>query len=304
MTDFSLRVGIDISAQQVSTTWGTTPDDHRPVVEVAQSARGYQQLIHLLHQTGHEPAHCQVVMEATGTYWMRLAYTLHDAGFSVSVVNPVQARRLAQAQLRRAKTDAFDAQLLMELGFKLEPLPWTPPPPLYDALYQRLRQQDALLEIRTQERNRLHALHQWPEAQAAVVERYHLHIAFLTEHIDALQTEIEQLLRSDSDWAAATHMLLSIPGIGPITAAWLMVATLNFTTCQTVEQLVAFAGLAPYPRQSGTTLRRTRGVGRGGHVRLRSALYMAAISSIHSNPTIRRFYARLRQRVLPWRQGT
>jgi transposase len=74
-----------------------------------------------------------------------------------------------------------------------------------------------------------------------------------------------------------------------------MVATLNFTTCQTVEQLVAFAGLAPYPRQSGTTLNPTRGVGRGGHVRLPSALYMAAIASVRSNPIIRRFSARLRQ---------
>ena len=299
MTDFSLRVGIDISAQQVTATWGTTPDDRRPVVEVAQSAKGYQQLIHQLHQTGHEPARCQVVMEATGTYWMRLAYTLHDAGFSVSVVNPVQAHRLAQAQLRRAKTDAIDARLLMELGFKLEPSPWTPPPPLYDALYQRLRQRDALLEIRTQERNRLHASHQWPDAQEAVVERYRLHIAFLTEHIDVLQTDIEQLLRSDSDWAEATHALLSIPGIGPITAAWLMVATLNFTTCHTVEQLVAFAGLAPYPRQSGSSLHRTRGVGRGGHVRLRAALYMAALASVRANPMIRRFYTRPRQRGKP-----
>jgi transposase len=149
------------------------------------------------------------------------------------------------------------------------------------------------------ERNRLHALHQSPDAQLAVIERYRLHIAFLTEHINALQTEIEQLLRSDSAWAAATRTLLSIPGVGPITAAWLMVATLNFTTCQTVEQLVAFAGLAPYPRQSGSTLNRTRGVGRGGHVRLRAALYMAALASVRANPMLRRFYARLRQRGKP-----
>jgi transposase len=145
MTDYSLRVGIDISAYQVSATWGTMPDDERPVVAVEQSTTGYRTLIQQLRQTGHEPAHCQVVMEATGTYWMRLAYTLHEAGFVVSVVNPVQAHRLAQAQLRRAKTDAIDARLLMELAFKLEPTPWTPPPPLYDALYQRLRQRGCLL---------------------------------------------------------------------------------------------------------------------------------------------------------------
>jgi transposase len=179
MTEYSLRVGIDVSAQTVSVAWGTTPDDKLPVVEFKQSTAGYSRLIQQLRKTGHAPAQCQVVMEATGTYWMRLAYALHEAGFVVSVVNPVQAHRLAQAQLRRAKTDAIDACILMELGFKLEPAPWTPPPPLYDALYQRLRQRDALLETRTQERNRLHALQQWVAPQPAVVERYHLHIAFL-----------------------------------------------------------------------------------------------------------------------------
>jgi transposase len=186
---------------------------------------------------------------------MRLAYALHETGFIVSVVNPVQAHRLAQAQLRRAKTDAIDARLLMGLAFKLEPTLWTPPPPLYDALYQHLRQRHAFLDMRTQERNRLPALRQWPDAQRAIVERYEAHLAFLTDQIDTLQLEIEQILRSDSTWAPATHFLLSIPGIGPITAAWLLVSTLNFTTCETVEQLVAFAGLAPYPRQSLVIMR-------------------------------------------------
>jgi transposase len=300
MNKYSLRVGIDISAQTISVTWGTTPDDDQtPITEFKQSAAGHCHLMQQLRSTGHKPAHCQVVMEATGTYWMRLAYTLQEEGFVVSVVNPVQALRLAQAQLRRAKTDAIDARTLMELGFKLDPRPWAPPPVLYEQLYQRLRQRDALLDMRTQERNRLHALRQWPDAQPSVEARYQAHIAFLTEQIDALLDEIERLLHSEPEWATTTRLLLSIKGIGPITAAWLMVATLNFTTCETAEQLVAFAGLAPYPRQSGTSLKRTRGVGRGGHTRLRTALYMAAIASVRSNPIIRHFYQRLRQRGKP-----
>lgn len=153
--------------------------------------------------------------------------------------------------------------------------------------------------MRIQERNRLHALRQWPDAQVSVVQCYEALLAVLTDQIDTLQREVEQLLKSDSTWSASAHFLLSIPDIGPITAAWLLIATLNFTTCETVEQLVAFAGLAPYPRQSGARLHRIRGVGRGGHARLRSALYMAAIASVRSNSTIRCFYRRLRQSGKP-----
>jgi transposase len=51
-----------------------------------------------------------IVLEATGTYWMRLAVTLAEAKYAVSVINPKQAHDFAKAVLQRAKTDAIDAQ--------------------------------------------------------------------------------------------------------------------------------------------------------------------------------------------------
>jgi transposase len=41
-----------------------------------------------------EPAQTLVVMEATGNFWMRLAWHLHRQGFAVSVINPAQAALL------------------------------------------------------------------------------------------------------------------------------------------------------------------------------------------------------------------
>ena len=52
----------------------------------------------------------------------------------------------------------------------------------------------------------------------------------------------------------AAQRLQSIKGIGWVTAAWTLVSTLNFTTCDTVGALTAYAGLAPMPRQSGTSV--------------------------------------------------
>jgi transposase len=87
-------------------------------------------------------------------------------------------------------------------------------------------------------------------------------------------------------------LLQGIPGIGPTTAAWLLVATLNFELCATAA--VAYAGLNPLLRESGTSVRGRLAVGQGGHGRLRKALYLATLSAARHDPLIKQFYDRLR----------
>ncbi|MBK9940544.1 MAG: transposase [Kouleothrix sp.] len=100
-----------------------------------------------------DPSATLIVLEATGTYWMRLAKSLSEAGFAVSVINPTQAHAFAKALLKRSKTDAIDAQTLAELGARLQPECWTPPPQVYTELAQRLVHRDGLVVARTQFRN-------------------------------------------------------------------------------------------------------------------------------------------------------
>ena len=100
-------------------------------------------------------------------------------------------------------------------------------------------------------------------------------------------------------WAAAARRLLTIPGVGVITAAWILVATQCFAYCDTPEQAAAFAGLVPYRRESGTSRRSFRPVGRGGHAALRKTLYMETLSAAHRNPCIKPLYDRLLARGKP-----
>ncbi len=88
--------------------------------------------------------------------------------------------------------------------------------------------------------------------------------------------------------------LTSAPGIGLITAAWLLVGTLNFTLCAGPTALTGYVGLAPMPRESGRSLRGRPRIGHDGNGRLRTALYMATLSAARYNPAIRAFYERLR----------
>ena len=99
---------------------------------------------------------------------------------------------------------------------------------------------------------------------------------------------------SDGAWAESAALLQSIPGIGPGTAAWLLVATMNFALCATPEAAVAYVGLNPLERQSGTSVRGRPALGRGGHKRVRKALYMASLSAARHNPLTQPLYTRLR----------
>jgi transposase len=169
---YQLYVGIDVAADSFTAAWlppGGTP---RLPFAADQAPAGHAALQRRLRATGVAPATTLVVLEATGNYWVALAVALHEAGYRVAVVNPRQAHHFAKAQLRRAKTDALDAQDLARLAAALQPAPWAPPPAVYHEVRQRLVARDGLLAMRTQARNQRHALLQWP----VVVEGVRRHL--------------------------------------------------------------------------------------------------------------------------------
>ena len=94
--------------------------------------------------------------------------------------------------------------------------------------------------------------------------------------------------------AEAAARLQTITGVGLITTAWLLAATLNFTLCPTPEAATAYAGLAPHAHQSGTSVHKRPSIGHTGHARLRTVLYLASLSAAQHNPAIKPFYDRLR----------
>lgn len=99
---------------------------------------------------------------------------------------------------------------------------------------------------------------------------------------------------STSAWAKNIARLQTIPGIGLISALWIIVCTMNVTLCSSVEQAAAYAGLAPMPRQSGTSVQKRPCIGHSGNARLRTTLYMATLSAARYNPFLKPFYERLR----------
>ena len=291
---YRLFVGIDVAATTCAVAWMHATSQPSRAISIDQTAAGFAALQHKLLAIEPDPQAILIVMEATGTYWMRLASSLVAAAFAVAVINPAQAHDFAKALLKRSKTDAIDAQTLAVLGARLQPACWTPPPQVYTELQQRLVHRDGLVAARTQFRNQLHALLQQPVVIGSVRTRLETLISTLNEEIATVEQEIAAALQQDQAWAVAATHLATITGLGTLTVAWILTTTINFTLTSTPAAAANYAGLAPQLRQSGSSVRGRPRVGHGGNARLRRALYMATLSAIQHNPVIKAFYTRLR----------
>ncbi len=293
MERYQLFVGIDIAAKTFTATWRDGTAEPVKPHTLPQTPEGFQRLQQHLSALDAPPPQVLVVLEATGSYWIALAVALHEAGYQVSVVNPTHIHNYAKSLPRRAKTDPRDAALLAQFALERQPSTWTPPPAVYHELRQRLVARDGLLDMRQQARNQRHALLQWPVSIEAVKQQLDGIIADLDGRIATLEHEIGHVLKHEA-WAESALLLQTIHSVGPLTAAWLLVGTLNFELCRTSAAAVAYAGLAPVVRESGSSVRGRARIGHSGHKRLRTALYLATLNAVRFNPVIKRFYERLR----------
>lgn len=224
-----------------------------------------------------------VLLEATGGYERAVMQALAQARLPATRINPRRARAFAIAMGKTAKTDPIDAAMLARMAELVHPteLPRSSQHEELRALVQRRGQ---LVEQRDSERRRLQQA-TLPAVKDDLVE----HIKQLQQRIKVLDKAMSQSLRGLD--APRTKRLLTIPGIGPVTAASLA-AYLPELGLLDRRQIAALAGLAPYNVDSGQHSGK-RHI-RGGRALIRRALYMACLTVIRKQADFKRRYARLR----------
>ena len=92
---------------------------------------------------------------------------------------------------------------------------------------------------------------------------------------------------ADPELARRLNILLSVPGLGEVTAFTLL-AEMPELGSMDKRQTAALAGLAPITRASGTW--KGKSFIRGGRANLRHALYMPALVAIRFNEEFKRKY--------------
>jgi transposase len=278
-------IGIDVSKQQLEVAAHESDYQFRCPNKMSAWGALIAELI------GLRPA--LVVLEATGGLERSVVSALQAVGLPVVVVNPRQVRDFAKALGQLAKTDRLDARVLAHFAAAIKP-------PLRSLKSKDAQELDALtgrrgqlIEILTDEKNRRASA-----ATDSVRDQIKEHIDWLEKRIAELDQQLKALLQSSACWQAKDQILQSVPGIGPV-VSFSMIADLPELGTLNRQQISKLVGVAPLNRDSGQQ-RGTRHI-YGGRARLRSVLYMAAITAARHNAVIKEFYQRLRANQKPFK---
>ena len=280
MTEQSRVVlGIDISKATLDVEL-VRPDQGNQQASYANTQTGFKKLEKWLRKRKAGQVH--VCLEATGLYGDEVALFLHEAGHTVSVVNPARIKAYAASQLQRNKTDRLDAALIADFCLTQKPTAWEPPEPAILELRALARHLLDLKDMRQQERNRLEA----GVTSDTVRQTLEAHIAFIQHQIDQLEQHIRDHIDQQPGLKRQRDLLASIPGIGHLTAALLLAEIGDWRRFAHAGQVVAFAGLNPRQRRSGSSVRGQTRLSKTGNAILRRILYCPALSARRYNPRI------------------
>lgn len=278
-------VGVDVSKEKLDVALLREQGKFRDKV-VANSRKGFLELAAWLAKQGITGAH--VCMEATGAYWEDLAEFLVDAGFAVSVVNPLLIRKFGESLGERSKTDRIDARVIAKFCAERAPQPWQAPSKAVRGLRALVRRREALIELRTEELNRRDSA-----SEQRVLESIAKVIAMLNEQIAEIERQIHDHIDNDPTLKEQRALLESVPGIGKVVSGTLLSYYGGDLRFKSSKQAVAFAGLDTSRRESGTSVRGKPRMSKRGHSNIRGTLYMPAVVAMSKSAWGKTFAARL-----------
>ena len=208
------------------------------------------------------------------------------AGLGVAYLPGLAASRAAGLFAGEAKTDERDAAVIARTALGVP-----------DSLSGVPGRGEALEAARALSSQRDHAAAASTAPPPALVEAENRQVRFLAARISealdeagALEAETAALLEGDETYAC----LLTVPGIGPRTAAQLAVSV-DIGRFPDHDHLASYCGIAPRVRSSGTSVRSVR-ASRRGDARLKSLLIFSCNSLVRSSGRYGEYYRACRAR--------
>jgi len=112
----------------------------------------------------------------------------------------------------------------------------------------------------------------------------------LKKNLVKIEKEVKKIIGASESLKTNYNLMKSIPGIGLQTSVYLLIVTKNFTAFKDGRKLACYAGVAPFPYQSGTSINGRTKVHHFADKKLKSLINMCALNAKRWDAEISIYY--------------
>jgi transposase len=246
-------------------------------------------------QTGRPQEKRRFSGEHTGLYGVLLSECLIKKGLYLWMENPLQIKR--SAGIKRDKNDKIDSRDIALYACRFQDKARE-----YQLPDKSLKSLELLLSFRERLLRNKHTLLvsaaeirrvlQRDATARYIYEQSQKDIERINKEIKETEKRMSEAIQSDEALNATRELISSIKGIALINTVAIIVATGNFTRFQTSRQFACYSGMAPFGRQSGTSVKTQPHVSHLANKQIKTLLTQAAKCAVRYDPKLRTYYQR------------
>ena len=233
-----------------------------------------------------------VVMEHTGRYSTLFETFLRSKEMAYCKIPALQIKR--SIGIIRGKADKIDARRIAEYGWLRREvlIADTPLSNEIVRLRELLSLRSKIVRDRSGYINRLKEIKSTGPVHKDLEKMQGQIIDTLTRHIKSIEAKIKQELKSTTAIYSNYCLLTSITGIGFVVAVHMICSTGNFTRFTKARKFNCYAGIAPFPHESGTSIKARSRISHLANKEIKTLLNLSACSAIRCDAELKEYYQR------------
>lgn len=232
-------------------------------------------------------------MEFTGIYNNLFLYELVKKDANVWLEPATRIKN--SLGMMRGKNDKLDAIRIGKFAYKNcdEVRLWTPRRDVVSKLHHLTSLRSRLISVKNMLTVPLKEMDLFVDksVKSTLSKLSNRSLNSLEADIKKVDKEIDTLIKGDPELSRLVQIITSIPGVGKQTAIGVITTTNEFKDIKDPAKYACYAGVAPFPRESGIFKGRSR-VSPMANKKMKTVLHLAALSAILYNMDLKIFYER------------
>ena len=289
--NFSETIGLDMSKE----TFDVRIHTSKLYDCFENNIKGFKKFISWLMKNCETPvSEVLIAFEHTGLYSHQISLYLAEQGFHFVIIPGLEIKR--SLGISRGKNDKIDATQIALYAYRLREE--IVPTKLSSkeiiklknliSLREQLVKQRAGFKARLREQKRVLCANDNKvlfEVQKRVIKA-------LSKEIQKVESEMYQIVKNSKELNKNFKLINSIKGVGPITAVNFIAITNNFSKFKDSRKFASYCGIAPFPNQSGKSLKGKTKVSHLANKKIKTLLDLCAKTAIQHNPEMKLYYNR------------